>query len=377
MTTSRISLKWLARIALGLFGVAGALIALEIALRCGRPQNLCVPMQDEVAGIQAPRPNTSGRQIVPGSFDTQIRINAQRFRDTRLFTAFPPPGVVRIAVLGDSLAFGIGADNDETCPARLEKMLNRQPSLFVEVINAANGGTGTGEQCLWYAEYVRRFHPRIVVLTVYENDLEDDLTRDLFILNEDGSVSPRSRQLLASADASVRRARNCTRWIPFYDWLAGHSHVLAFARNSLSQVLARARAKAFAPAADGVPPAARRELTADRELVRKWKGELGWLALETGRDGAGLVVVFVSGVGMYESAPRFDAIRRETKAMAQILQARCGELHVPFVSCIAAMDRDSYHVGRDRHPNPIGYEKMANEIAPAVLKLIGPASGDR
>src|SRR4030095_2721035 len=103
-----------------------------------------------------------GRYAVPGVFDTTVTINSQRLRSETEYGFEPPAEVTRIAVLGDSFTFGIGANEPETYPAQLERKLRE--TARVQVINAGVGGTGTGEQARRFDLFVKQFYAHIVVL---------------------------------------------------------------------------------------------------------------------------------------------------------------------------------------------------------------------
>src|SRR5438477_551526 len=184
------------KIALGFGSVAITLLLLEVVVRAFFPQSVVVPWQDELNGITAPRPNVQGRHAIPHTFDVTISFSSQRFRGTREFAQTPALGSIRIATLGDSFTFGYGANDEETYPANLERKLKPD---HVEVINAANAGTGTGEQALWYDLWVKQFNPQIVILTITSNDVDDDSARHLFTLDEKGNARP-----LPRADHAVK-----------------------------------------------------------------------------------------------------------------------------------------------------------------------------
>src|SRR4029079_9523596 len=168
----------------------------EWLVRTFAPQQLSVPLGATVDGIISQRPNIHGRYAVPGVFDTTVTINSQRLRSETEYGSEPPAEVTRIAVLGDSFTFGIGANDGETYPAQLERMLRE--TVRVQVINAGVGGTGTGEQARRFDLLVKQFHPHIVVLTAISNDVDDDLDRGLFVLDSSGEVHPRPLEELAA-----------------------------------------------------------------------------------------------------------------------------------------------------------------------------------
>ena len=170
VTTSRMR-NVLLRGTLVLSSVLVALMMAEGIVRIFLPQTVSVPWWDEMDGVMAPRPNLRGRIAVPGTFDTTMSYNSQRFRGLREYSQTPATGVTRIATLGDSYTYGWGANDNETYPVQLERYLVKRLSGStsdgkVEVINAANAGSGTGEQAMYYFIWVSRFQPDFVCASI-------------------------------------------------------------------------------------------------------------------------------------------------------------------------------------------------------------------
>jgi hypothetical protein len=84
-----------------------------------------------------------------------------------------PPGTIRIAVLGDSLTFGIGVREEDTFCRVLERMLNerRQSSEpRYEVINFGVHGYSTDAERNLLESDVVQFEPNIVLVSMCAND---------------------------------------------------------------------------------------------------------------------------------------------------------------------------------------------------------------
>ena len=179
--------SWARNVAIaGTLVVCSVLVAFVMAegvVRLFSPQPVCVPWQGELSGVMAPLPNVRGRFAVPDTFETIISFNSQRFRGLKEYSQIPLTGVTRIVTLGDSFTFGFGANDDETYPAHLEQRLNTRLSGSrrhgkVEVINASNAGSGTGDQALFFSIWVARFQPHVVILNVHANDVDDDFVQE-------------------------------------------------------------------------------------------------------------------------------------------------------------------------------------------------------
>ncbi len=364
------------RFALLLGGTVLAALAGEVAVRLLAPQATAVPWQDEMDGVTCPRPNVRGTHSIPGCFDVEVAFGPERFRGARPYAPRPAEGVLRVAVLGDSFVFGYGAEDDETYPARLEEVLAEGASARgwsgVEVVNAGNGGTGPGDQSLWYDVWVRDFAPRVVVLSVVSNDLDNDLERGLFRRGEDGAYHPRPAAERRAADDSVRTTRSFVNSVPGYSFLAERSQLLAVARNAASRFLARRRGGAPAAPDEGE---ARARLEA--EAVPLLAGEVRWLAGRVRGDGARLAVVFLPGreCVLAPGEPASESVAWRSRTISATLERVTHELGLPFQDLTAAMRRHSdesddpiYYEGLDTHPTPAGYRVFAKEVGALLAR---------
>lgn len=101
---------------------------------------------------------------------TVIRTNSQGFRDDE-WELRKPERTYRIAVLGDSMAFGLGVEQDEPFPAILEGLLNgQQGDLTYEVLNFAVPGYNTAAEVELFRETGRMYGPDLVILQFMDND---------------------------------------------------------------------------------------------------------------------------------------------------------------------------------------------------------------
>jgi lysophospholipase L1-like esterase len=83
-----------------------------------------------------------------------------------------PAGVVRVLVMGDSIAFGWGVNDDETFCYLLQEALNRGTSqLTYEVINGAVSGYTTRQQSNLLQRLAPQLRPDMVLIAFYWNDL--------------------------------------------------------------------------------------------------------------------------------------------------------------------------------------------------------------
>lgn len=78
----------------------------------------------------------------------------------------------RLVALGDSFTFGMGVGDAEALPAALETELRRQGDARAEVLNFGVPGYNLHESVDQYRHFARRWEPDVVVLFLFENDLD-------------------------------------------------------------------------------------------------------------------------------------------------------------------------------------------------------------
>ncbi|MCB0321197.1 MAG: SGNH/GDSL hydrolase family protein, partial [Bdellovibrionales bacterium] len=122
-----------------------------------------------------------GWRLIPGEYGG-ISINQLRFRGAAPKTP-KPSNTFRVAVLGDSEAFGMNLQESETVPGILQTML-QQRDVHAEVLNLGVPGYGLDQYLLQLRETALSLEPDVVVLYLNFNDL--DLKRRVFFLPESG-----------------------------------------------------------------------------------------------------------------------------------------------------------------------------------------------
>ena len=344
-----------------------ALLAAEGVVRVVAPQVLQTPMFDHVDGLTVNRPNVRGRSYVPQDFDTTITTNSMGLRGSREYTITPQPGIVRILTLGDSLTWGTGADDTATYPAQLERTLRggrTDEPQAVEVLNAGVGGTGTGEQAIYFANRLARLRPRFVVLGVYYNDVYDD-RQGFFVSTIDG-IKPQSEMVLESRWRSADRLQGLMRATPGYWFLTQHSHLLNLARFAAARMVSPSRASAPDTAVD-VDREVGDVLSAGLPLMSQ---EIEWLQRRVQDADGRLLVVCLPPRGAILDETTQDSLRERLiwRRLPSFLAAACRDKNIPFVDLTPAM-RVRARAGRalsyrhDFHPTPAGYEVIAAGVA--------------
>jgi lysophospholipase L1-like esterase len=359
-----------------------ALMVAEGLVRLLLPQPLTVPWADQVSGVLAPRPNVRGREFVPDTYDVTISFSSQRFRGQREYSAQPDAGAFRIAALGDSVTFGNGANDGQDYPSQLESILQERfartsSSRKPEVINAGIGGTGTAEQALWYENWVRLFHPDLVVLNVFCNDVDGDLRSNLFSLGANETASPLTAGKILSSARKLRSLQKLIADLPGYGWLAQHSQSFNLVRTAIGGALDSSRRAVRTAPSSQAQPAGMDEQFRKKGLALM-AGEMVWLEQRVKASGARLAVVFVPcRETVYPSdAPWAEEVRWKSVAMVERLQDMTSKQNIPFVDLTSSIrERSSrvreplYYNGRlDTHPDPLGYRIIAELVAQFLLE---------
>src|SRR4051794_370856 len=88
-----------------------------------------------------------GYELAPGIGE----INSLGLRGPEI-SATKADGVVRVVVIGDSYTFGLGVDETESLPARLEARLNRDGTKRVEVLNLGTPGYNSDQELMYLRE---------------------------------------------------------------------------------------------------------------------------------------------------------------------------------------------------------------------------------
>ena len=108
---------------------------------------------------------TGLRRMRPGAVFASVHANSQGYRSPEI-PLEKPAGVIRLAFLGDSLAFGSwSGGNETTWPHHVLETLrgaHRGPSY--DYINAGMPGNGIGEVTIQFRESISKFRPDIVAL---------------------------------------------------------------------------------------------------------------------------------------------------------------------------------------------------------------------
>ena len=157
-----------------------ALLVAEILLRIFWP-----PIQPMGFGGMMVRDEEFGHRLVTnsskvissgrGEFSTTIETNSHGFRFPE-YDMKPEPGVLRIALFGDSEVFGVGVDEEDMLNIKMEEILNGSGDTQYQVLNFAMPAIGTTAEARILERIALAWEPDAAVFVVtVANDLIDNV----------------------------------------------------------------------------------------------------------------------------------------------------------------------------------------------------------
>lgn len=278
----------------------------------------------------------------PGNraLEQSAQANAMDFRD-RDYAPDPPPGTLRIILLGDSFAWGAGVfDDNAIFPALLETKLNTSQHP-VQLLNASLKGAHTWKELDLYRRAHTEFKPDLVVLVFFINDLETPLNSDLF----DPLMLP------------------SLPWIP--QALREHSHLFHLLELRVRLVQERSgRRMDYA--------GYMRALYDDPEALALHERAMDYLNDAVAQDGARLVIVNMPL--LHQGKYAFD------DATAYI-RAQAARLHAPFIDLqpmLSHYDPVDIRVSKyDGHLNEKGHRIVADYLAKQLEPMVRAAAKNK
>lgn len=302
------------------------------------------------------RPNSAGADFRGGPQQGLVRTNSLGLRADRDYAQPKPPGVLRILLLGDSFAFGVGVDQESSFATLLEARLNRSGGpLRYEVANLGVSGYSTDQELLRLRALGERLQPDLVILMVCGNDFAEN-TQDFvylmaykpwFELSAAGRLVPHNQPVPTLGP--LQRAKV---------WLGRRSNVWNFFRNRSSSVPAVQRALDIFSVAVAKEPAAR------DEQVRLARALVGAIHVESERLGARLLVTNTALhrdlLGLFEP-------------LAQGLEAdglACMRLQEPLRQARKRRRQGLWSFPQDRHWNVDSHRCIAELLEAYVVERV-------
>lgn len=338
------------------FAVAGAIAAAggELLVRAFVSDETFWPISQIYRPVDAPgvrylyRPNYDGM-----AFGVPLHTNGFGFRGGE-WSRTPAPGTFRIALVGDSYAFGYGVRFEATLGEQLRALLEERTGRRHEVLNFGINGHNAQQYRAMLEHFALGFAPDLVILMVSSNDHEPALAADdEGWLHWDGAA----HNATSRVEDDYRVASSSTSW------------------------LARSRLFVY--------------------LKLEWKTWWGRLseralgALRVGEDGAWMAELEPGPVPEERRATFYDPLsscvellRREgvpliiasTEARnvgRRALQALSRDTGTPLVELLAAFPEadnwlawsSRFGLGWDQHPGAEAHRRFAESLLPAVERV--------
>jgi len=281
-------------------------------------------------------------------FAVRVAHNAEGLRD-RHYDYARVPERRRVLVLGDSVVWCWGVEQEECFTERLERAL-----ASTDVINAGVPGYSTAQELLFYEREGRRYRPDVVVLVVAPNDPDDNLD----------PRGPRFRlengQLRYEDVAPPRRKTRAQEWLQHHSRLfAWLSYVGAMTKRVWRSAASDGASRATAgPAVRASPPDTAAPAPSALPTPPSWtltEALFARLESDVTADGARLVVV------LEMMSERLRAWQRGYWAARGV---PCVELAPALLAAEARGER--VRLDGDPHLSSAGQVEMTAELLPVL-----------
>ncbi len=332
--------------ALGSLAVAGAslaatVLALEVAFRLtGVSVGTVQINRATVRRSDNPRLRF---ELRPGSAvraEVVYRVSADGLRGDET-TVEKPAGVRRVAVLGDSIAFGYWVSDPDGFPRQLETMLNAGggDGERVEVLNFGVPGYNLDQEIETLRVRALPFSPDLVVVAFCLNDLEGLFSYELGLVQD--------------------RAARGRSWLGrLREGLLGRSLLFSWIEYRLSELEAR---RGFVRARNPLDGPLYAEAVGQQKAALE--GKLGVLqSLLAPRGIPAVVVVFPVLGGRFERYPHRELHRAVVEAAES-----AGLAAVDLLDCYSAYDFRQLRVDVV-HPSPLGHRVAAHAVRDALCR---------
>jgi lysophospholipase L1-like esterase len=331
--------RLLAPLALVVGSVLVTLLALEVGFRLAHVSVGTVQINRATV-----RPSANPRlrfELKPGAAvqaEVAYRVNSEGLRGPEV-TVQKPEGVRRVALLGDSIAFGYWVADEDGLARQLESMLNDVGGggPHVEVLNFGVPGYNLDQEIETLRSRVLRFDPDVVVLAFCLNDLEGIFSYELGLVQ----------------DRATRRQSLLGR---LREGVLSRSYVFAWIEYRLAEVEARRRFVAVRNPLSG--PLYEERVEGQKEGLRAKFNVVRAILAPRGIEG--VVAVFPSFTGAWDSYPHASLHRVVTEAAGE-----AGLIGVDLLECYAG-----YHYRAVRvdvvHPSPLGHRVAAHALRDAL-----------
>jgi lysophospholipase L1-like esterase len=326
-------------IAVSLVSLLATLAALEVGFRLAGVSVGTVQInRATVRRTDNPRLRFELRPGSAVSAEVEYRVNAEGLRG-RETTVEKPAGVRRVAVLGDSIAFGYWVAEEDAFPRQLEAMLGAAGAAGgpVEVLNFGVPGYNLDQEAEALRAKALAFSPDLVVVAFCLNDLEGLFSYELGLVQ----------------DRAERGRSWAGRW---REALLGRSLLFAWIEYRFSELEAR---RSFARARNPSAGPLYAEAVSQQKAVLA--GKLRVLrSLLAPRGIPGAVVVFPVLGGRFERYQHRELHRAVVEAAEG-----AGFAAVDLLDCYSAYGFRDLRVDVV-HPSPLGHRVAAHATRDAL-----------
>ncbi len=171
------------------------------------------------------RPDSQFRDFVYGEYNLWYKTNHQGFRGPDC-TINRGDDTTRILIVGDSFTFGYGVEESCTFSSLLEDTLNYDAP--VQVYNCGTGGWGTSQQLSFLENYTAAYHPDLIILAYYDNDIQNSWEIPLYSSSGDSLIPDYP---LHSVPGELLSG------FPLHRWFSNHSAIYTVFRYHLGRSL--------------------------------------------------------------------------------------------------------------------------------------------
>lgn len=241
--------RWFGRIALAVVGALVASLLGEALVRvvCGEQPKFPRHVVGAPWGIRFNEPSSRYRHR-SADVDVAFHINRNGMRADRDYDHAKPAGTKRIVSLGDSFTIGYEVEREQCFSSVLEARL-RAAGIDVEVLNCGVSGFGTAEECIYLERELLKYEPDLVLVSFFENDLDDNVRSGLFRV-EGGVLLPAAERYVPAG--GLGDFLNTSR---LFNFLSERSDAFTLVKETVTMLVKR-RVVAKNEATIAAPPAA-------------------------------------------------------------------------------------------------------------------------
>ncbi len=351
--------------------LCACIFVLELGLRLFVPVSDPLPrgLYDADANLLISEPHDQGTYIKNPDINADYLINSAGWNSPHEYTPQKQPGVLRIAVIGDSYVESMEVDLDKSFLALLETTLAQASGQPVEVYNFGKSGAPLSEYLQIMRYVTATYAPDIVIVNIVDNDFEESFVEFglPYFLNFD-----------LAADGSIVEIPPVpyepSKQVEGFRVLA-HSALVRFLAYNLDYLprLKMMRMNEPVEQTESDDSARRTKLDA---LVRYVFGQYADLA--SGADSHLLLVIDGPRADLYKGRPLEES---DTFIYHDVSQAAVDELGIPlldlttpFAEAYSQTER-RLNFENDYHWNEYGHQIVAQALADELLALEWVSSG--